>query len=822
MLRRALVYGVAAVTIPLTALCGQVLRGVVVDPSDLPIPGVVVTLLDTAATEAARALTGDRGDFRVRVPAPGTYRLRALRIGFRPVLSDPIVIGSAAEVVRRIELASLPLTLAAVRIEARSSCRVATDSASATFGALEQARAALTAADLAASARTLTITTVVYARTLDTAAPTRVLDQTATVSREFVRQPWRAISLDSARRVGYMAIEPDGTTTYSAPGLDGLSSQAFLADHCFNIVPGADRSTLGIAFTPAPARLRTRLPELRGTLWLDRATAALRRLEFGYVNVTPLQARYASGTMEFARLPTATWVVTQWSLRLPALEARARRTTPRGAPVLDTVVTALRQFGGTLVLATRGTDTLWAGSPMIVSGVVVDSLDGTPVARGRVLLAGTSRAAETDAQGRFALAGVLPGRYRLDVRTPSLDSLAAAHRVTLDLVEGSGPLVLRVPQLTQLLGALCPGSGSALRGGLLVGTVRLSADSLRPPPATRVIAEWSTRGNSAEVTLAAAHAADSAAAAGEPNQHRVSVRVDSAGTFRTCGVPSAQRLLVRAETDSGLYAEPTVVQLAPGARVASVQLLLDATKAVLARFEGVVVAESARQPLEGAEVMLVDTDRSTTTDARGRFQLLGVTPGTHHVRVRRLGYGPLDTTLVFAANRTLDRSIVLARVQTLDSLTVVGTRPGLPVSFLDHQKIGLGHFLTREELAKQQERRMGDVLRSLPGIKVIDGTGNRAWIASSRGIKSISKPCTNEHREFEGKSRLDARRCECVADVYLDGVIVSKTVVPDVNRFQIERLEAIEYYAGPAQTPPEYAGLGSQCGVLVLWTRRSP
>jgi hypothetical protein len=45
-------------------------------------------------------------------------------------------------------------------------------------------------------------------------------------------------------------------------------------------------------------------------------------------------------------------------------------------------------------------------------------------------------------------------------------------------------------------------------------------------------------------------------------------------------------------------------------------------------------------------------------------------------------------------------------------------------------------------------------------------------------------------------------------------------MVPDLNRIAAEDLEAIEFYAGPAQTPAEYSTLDATCGVLVLHTRR--
>ena len=44
----------------------------------------------------------------------------------------------------------------------------------------------------------------------------------------------------------------------------------------------------------------------------------------------------------------------------------------------------------------------------------------------------------------------------------------------------------------------------------------------------------------------------------------------------------------------------------------------------------------------------------------------------------------------------------------------------------------------------------------------------------------------------------------------------------DVSTFTAYQVEAVEYYAGAAETPLKYQRNDPRCGVLVIWTRRSP
>ena len=66
-----------------------------------------------------------------------------------------------------------------------------------------------------------------------------------------------------------------------------------------------------------------------------------------------------------------------------------------------------------------------------ISGVVVDSAHGTPIANARVDLVGPMLSATTDARGRFSIPHVSLGTYRVETRTPELEALGASSQSTL-------------------------------------------------------------------------------------------------------------------------------------------------------------------------------------------------------------------------------------------------------------------------------------------------------------------------------------------------------------------------------------------------------
>ena len=803
-------------------LPAQTVGGVAVDGSDRPVPGVVVLLLDTAARVAARSLTNERGEFRVTAARPGTYWLRTLRIGYRPTLTGPRAIASGADIAVRVVLSGLPITLDTVHTVARNVCRAFTDSASLTYVVWEQIRAALMAAELTATSRTIMATTVGYERTLDPDR-NRVIRQTASVASGYVTRAWRTVPPDSLRRAGFVVTYPDNTVVYYAPGLDMLLSEGFVEDHCFRLTTGRD-GTAGIAFEPTPERKR--VAEIRGTLWLDRSSSELRRLEFRYANLRPEQEERSGGELEFTRLRDGKWVIARWNIRMPVLEQDVRGSI--GGFRSETRVTAIQVAGGELALVRRGADTLWVRAPFVIAGSVHDSLSGAPIPGARVALLSTSVEAMSDQRGRVTLSGVLPGDYTLVIRTPSLDSVNTVHRIPVTIADSATPLDVRVPSGQLVLQVVCgQAAARTTTGGVVVGTARLRGDSTHRGGLVdlRIAAEWTSG------------ATESA------QRRRLEARATADGSFRLCGVPLNTQLALRAVADSAETAEPSLVRVAEATRLVHMALILDREADLAARgatFTGTVIADSSRSPIAGAEVALPEIGMATRTDSGGVFRIVGIPSGEHGVSIRRLGYGAADTRMLFTGHEIIERRVVLGRAVTLAPVTISEraserTMPG----FEDNRHVGLGQFLTRGDLEKYTGMKFGTVLDQLHSIGTLRGSGDHLWVTSSRAPGTLCPPsrpvadappgttCLEGHGYYvaDAADRAHGIATACYSLVYIDGILMNGSREPtqpfDLNTIAPENVEAIEYYAGAAQTPVKYSRMGSNCGVLVIWTRRS-
>lgn len=773
------------------------------------VSGAVVLLLDAADRTVAQAITDSRGQYQLASPAPGAFRVRALRIGYRPATSQPFTLTAGAELTLQPLPSGDPITLDTVRVQGRNSCSTLSDTR-ATFALWEQARTALTAARITASGRMMSARILTYQRTTRPGNG-EVLALHASERSGMTRRPWRSLSPDSLSRIGYMVQGDDNWLTFYAPDLDVLLSDQFLAEHCFRIAPESDRARVGLAFEPT--RERRDLPEIRGTLWLDRASSELRRLEFRYANIRDeLMDAAAGGLVEFAHLPNGAWVVTRWNIRMPVVVQRyeAASGVRSRARVAYTDVTEVREEGGVLVHASRQTDTLYAARPIVIAGVVRDSASRAPVAAARVMLRGTTMSTATDSLGRFRLPGVLPGRYTIEFRTALLDALGAIHTMPVTVMDGDVSLAALVPSAEQLGERVCKGGK---RVGVIVGTVYRPGGATPAPAGTSVVGEYREKVFTADAVSNTARFSE--------RTGWVQGTTDIHGRYRLCNVPVDSPVRVFAATDSVSSGE-SMVTVAAGERVALADFVLDRLEGRPAAFTGTVLSDVDARPIPEAQVLLPDLPRAAFTDESGSFRISNIPAGSHKVVVRRLGHQQLEMTLTFAANRTLDRRLLLSRVVTLDTVAVTATA-GIR-SFDEHRRMGLGQFLTRDMLAKQEGRRLAEVLSEVSGTGVVRGAaGHTAWLSSSRGGRAGAR-CY----DLDGQTELDSlqgKHCACFAQVYLDNMPLflggQRDEVPNLNRIPISAIEAIEFYKGPAETPAKYSTLNSNCGVLVIHTRRT-
>jgi hypothetical protein len=342
--------------------------------------------------------------------------------------------------------------------------------------------------------------------------------------------------------------------------------------------------------------------------------------------------------------------------------------------------------------------------------------------------------------------------------------------------------------------AVC-GDARLAQRGVIFGAVDISSDSA-PRANVEVTAKW--------------------------NDSSRTARTDARGIFRFCGVPAGIDITLSA-TVEGASGAPYPVRLPMTQPVVRADLSLDRVAAD-ATLTGIVMMDSTRVPVVGAEVSLPTLGKTVLADERGAFRITGIPAGEHRVSIRRLGYGALDTRMLFPSGETVTRNVFLSRAVTLDSVRTTALRGG-SLEFEENRRLGLGKFLTRADLEKVGHASLSVVLSTLSGLRIETGRNGHAWVATSR---HQILPSGQSPRIGDTMDRKLGARPACYANVVVDNVLMYSgrgrdrdEPLFDINTVHSDQIETIEFYADRNQIPAKYLSRSAEeCGVIVIRTRQ--
>ena len=363
--------------------------------------------------------------------------------------------------------------------------------------------------------------------------------------------------------------------------------------------------------------------------------------------------------------------------------------------------------------------------------------------------------------------------------------------------------VIPVPTGEFLVNIFCPAARRALGPGALVGRVR-EPDSDSAAAGARVSLVWydpDPPGLPANLRVTKK----------QPRVREATVGAD--GSYRLCGLPDRFEAKLQAQRkDGGETAEVPVVQdggllalrsmsvaalpkLAKGADTAGAPIRQPRGKA---RVFGRVVNKGGA-PVVGARVGLMGTSAATLSRTNGDFVLDSLPAGTQALVVRQIGYRPTEVPVELSSRTPARVTVRLGIfVPELSPVEVVSRRDeGLQkVGYLDRKRTSAGgYFMDAEQLDKRNALRFSDILRTTPGIRVVE-QGGQAMITSTRSASGGG----------------------CVT-MYVDGSPWQQIQPGDLDSYvQPSEVAAIEVYNGPS-VPPQFTTAGQSCAAVVVWTK---
>ena len=225
---------------------------------------------------------------------------------------------------------------------------------------------------------------------------------------------------------------------------------------------------------------------------------------------------------------------------------------------------------------------------------------------------------------------------------------------------------------------------------------------------------------------------------------------------------------------------------------------------------GMVVVETGQQPLAGAQVLAVGTDRGTVTDGRGRFLLTGLSGTEATIRVVMIGYRTQERTVPVGAS---DVMFAMQEVAIeLDRVVVTGTTAGA------ERRRQIGNAVSTVNASDIVEaapvRNMQEMLNGrAAGVFVVPssgmvGGGQRIRIRGTNTFSLASDPLIY----------VDGVRVNNESSSGLSMQAFGSAPVSRLNDFNPEDIESIEILKGPAAAT--LYGTEASRGVINIITRR--
>ena len=525
---------IVTVVLPLPA---QVVRGRVTElNSSTPVAGALASLLgETGDSAIVSGLTTEGGEYAVRAPAAGRYRLTVKRIGVRRFVSDVFELAEGETRALDVRLDAVAQTLPEVTVS--GLCVTRSRELSRIASLWEEARTALEATEISLRDRLIEARIARYAGELEP-PNLRVLFDWRSDAQVMVRQPFTSMSGDSLSAVGYWRELPGDSVEFLAPDASALASNAFIRDHCFSMAtaPRNRPDLVGLSFVPARDR---RLADITGTIWLDARRFELRFIAFRYTRLPAMaNADRVGGEVHFSRLRSGAWIVDRWFIRMPHVIV-----VPDDWPRMR-----LREEGGAVIADGVAPPTRFA----ILQGVFRDS-GGRPAAGALIRAIGTHQQVLTGDDGSFRFDSLPPGGVSIVAHTDGYDSfalLAASRR--LEFQAGRVHRIeLRAPNSAAMRREACPppsagfGSRRTVRGVLRM--LMVDSATAVPIPGVRFIAAWPATAESPD--------ADST-----QERYRLAVS-DSRGAATFCDLPTGFPVEVSVLSAGGrmhvMMAQPT-------------------------------------------------------------------------------------------------------------------------------------------------------------------------------------------------------------------------------------------------------------------------
>jgi hypothetical protein len=465
----------------------------------------------------------------------------------------------------------------------------------------------------------------------------------------------------------------------------------------------------------------------------------------------------------------------------------------------------LLRFLAVLFVAVAGKTSAQSSGETLTGRVFSDTLEESPISGAVVTLIrmkdGTQRVAITGARGGFSFTGLPVGKYRIVVTTTELEITGIEETDTVSIEQGERTsMIVALKSAREMVTDLCGATvnaKAAVAGRVLDGNEK-------PVVGARVTIDWLVGTETGRKLQSVDAITDSTGRIGTCNLPNVT---QARYIVQVLGAKAIEGVVALRDSTLGTFlvrspAAGTATGTGDSFRFSRVSRNPELTGALI---RGTVFTGNGI-PVRGARVSVEGiTGRDVLTDSAGRFLLSSVTPGQRTVVVRALRFRPQRMTVFVAEHEEWSVSVVMGAA-VLPDVTIAASTTGLDrVGFFHRRTIRKGGiFLTDEDIGRLGALEVGDILRDMQHLHVVD-----------RGTME---------EEIQGKGAYQGILW------WVDGALVdvhsalnvqpNRSYYQNINQFvTADEIAGIEIYP-PGEGDMRFTAIGNGCcQAIAIWTK---
>ncbi|HEY6626803.1 MAG TPA: carboxypeptidase-like regulatory domain-containing protein, partial [Ignavibacteriaceae bacterium] len=138
------------------------------------------------------------------------------------------------------------------------------------------------------------------------------------------------------------------------------------------------------------------------------------------------------------------------------------------------------------------------------------------------------------------------------------------------------------------------------------------------------------------------------------------------------------------------------------------------------KMSGKVLDADTKEPLIGANIILLNTNLGAATDIDGNYFILNITPGTYEVKISYVGYAPKTIQEVrVVANITYELDVELSTDFTLPDIVVVDKK------FFESKSTNTVKVIDSDQISRLPVRGVQNLASLQSGVVIQEGSGGQ-------------------------------------------------------------------------------------------------